>query len=123
MGIIPQDAYFNVRARLANNVFQQNHADTFGGGLFLFIDGIETSHNFLIENCTFLSNEAVRNFGGGVHLALLLQNLLSAPTRVTIVGSKFEDNHANFGGGFCVIQVSSNRCVCVCRSPVQCTLE
>ena len=105
VAIVPQDPHFNVRARITGNTFQQNHADTFGGGLFLLIEGTETSHRFLVDNCTFLGNEASLNFGGGIHVALLLRNLVSEPTRITVTGSTFRDNLAYFGGGFSVVQV------------------
>ncbi len=105
MAIIPQDAHFNVRAAITNNIFQQNVAEAFGGGMVMLFDSTETSHRILIENCTFLSNRAVLNFGGGIQVAFLLSNLFSDPTRITLVGSRFEDNSAYFGGGFGVLQV------------------
>lgn len=108
VGIVPQDSTYNVRAYVSDCVFKDNFADTFGGGMFFLLDGAETTQKFHVDNCTFLNNQVVLNFGGGFHVALLHRNLVSGPARISLTRSKFYGNSANFGGGFCVVQVSQS---------------
>lgn len=123
LGIIPQDSFSNVQAHITNTIFQQNQAESFGGAVVIIIIGNETSHEFTFENCTFLHNTAGNtSLGGGLHVALLLKNLDSPPTNITVIGSRFEENSANFGGGFSVVQVCNSvlgiliNCVLACRN-------
>lgn len=108
LSIVPQDLYANIRGRITNTIFQQNKAQLFGGGVYVLMSGSETSHEFMFMNCTFLQNTVIRDFGGGIHFALLQRNLASSPTRITVMGTRFEENSANFGGGLSVVQVQWN---------------
>lgn len=105
LGIIPQ-GFYNVWGEIKSTTFLQNHADSFGGSVYLLITGNETSHKFHFEDCRFLSSSAGNaTFGGGMHIAFQIRNLISGPTKITFSRSRFEENSASFGGGLNIVQV------------------
>lgn len=112
VSIIPQDSSSNVQGKITNTTFRQNTAQLFGGSTFILISGNETSHEFVFEDCVFVENSVIRDFGGGIHVGLLQTNLVAPPTKIVLMDSRFEENQANLGGGFSVLQVSGIRVQC-----------
>ena len=104
LGLGIQDSYNNVQCHILNSTFQQNFAELFGGGMYVLISGNETAHTLMFENCLFLQNMVVADFGGGLNIGLLHKNLRSPPTNITVIGSRFEENSAAFGGGLSLLQ-------------------
>jgi hypothetical protein len=71
--------------QILDNIFSDNNADTYGGGLYIDEGIIE------IERCRFEANEV--DYGGG---ALMLANGVSA----TMVDNTFTGNTASYGAAF-----------------------
>ena len=109
VGIFIQESLLrNITFIIEDCVFDRNIADSFGGGLYLYIAGRDTNHKFIVRNNTFTRNEAGNgSFGGGLQLALLNRNVNSLPSQTDIIGCYFEDNIADFGGGLSTVQVRS----------------
>jgi len=87
----------NVTVVIEETLFKINHANGFGGGLFILIDGISVNQYFNINSNLFLSNTA--RFGGA---AIFLGHLSSiSPTdtsEIIINNCSFIDNHDGFVG-------------------------
>ena len=107
-GLFLDEYIVNIDANIERCQFMKNYAESFGGGLYLYIDGSRTHHNFTVKNCIFSQNAAYSNsFGGGLQVALLIRNVYSEPSRVYVVGCNFTENAAHFGGGLSIVQVYS----------------
>ena len=81
MGIFIDEAFANITAEIEDCLFMENYAQSFGGGIYLYVDGNETQHNFTIRGCNFTKNMAGTNFGGGLQVSMLVHNILSPPSR------------------------------------------
>ncbi len=109
MGIFVQESSLrNISFLIQGCLFDGNFAESFGGGLYLYVAGSKTNHTFTVENSTFTRNVAGKgSFGGGLQVAMLIQNLDRPPTRFDFIGCHFEDNMADYGGGLSTVQVST----------------
>ena len=108
MGIFIDESFANISIEIENCVFTGNYAQSFGGGLYLYVDGNETQHNATIRGSQFYNNSAgPGSFGGGLQVAFLVRNLRSAPSMFDFVNCTFRDNNADFGGGMSTVQVYS----------------
>ncbi len=107
LGIYVQENIRNVSVKIQDCLFENNFADSFGGGLYLNIDGQNSTHYFTVERSNFTRNSVAgdSSYGGAVQVALLIQNIDFLPTEITFRGCYFEGNHAAFGGGLSTVQV------------------
>lgn len=97
----------NISFLIQECVFDGNFAESFGGGVYLYVAGSNTNHTFTVEDNVFTKNIAGDgSFGGGLQVAMLIQNLNSPPTRFNFTRCHFEENVAAFGGGLSTVQVS-----------------
>ncbi len=108
VGIFVQESSLrNISFLIQGCLFDGNFAESFGGGLYLYVAGSNTNHTFTVENSTFTRNVAGKgSFGGGLQVAMLIQNLDRPPTRFDFIGCHFEENVADYGGGLSTVQVS-----------------
>jgi len=91
------NATSNITVTITCTKFQENHANGYGGGLYILIDGISVNQSFKIYNNTFLLNTA--RFGGAALVFAYLSSI--SPTDVsTIVVNNcwFIRNHQGFVG-------------------------
>ena len=108
VGIFVQESLRNVSFIVEDCLFDRNLAESFGGGLYLYLDGVNTHHNFTVKNNNFTRNVAGKgSFGGGLQLALLIQNLNTEPSRLDVIGCHFQQNVADYGGGLSTVQVNT----------------
>jgi hypothetical protein len=106
LGIFIQEKLRNVMTFIQNCTFVENYAASFGGGAYLYISGEESHHNFSVEDCNFTRNSAGEgSFGGGVQVALLIQNQMSPPCNLEFIRCVFDSNMADYGGGLSTVQV------------------
>lgn len=107
-GIFIDEDFVNVSTEIDGCTFMGNHAESFGGGLYLYVDGNSTFHNFTVSDCNFILNSAgPGSFGGGLQVALLITNNDSPPTTFNVTNCYFSNNTAEFGGGMSSVQVYS----------------
>ena len=107
VGFYVQESLRNVSFVIEDCLFDRNLAESFGGGLYLNIDGVNTHHDFILRNNNFTRNTGGKgSFGGGLQLALLLQNVDIPPSTFNISGCNFQENVAEYGGGLSAVQVS-----------------
>ena len=107
VGFFVQESLRNISFVIEDCLFDRNFAESFGGGLYLNINGVNTHHNFTINNNNFTRNVGGKgSFGGGLELALLIQNVDIPPSRFDIIACHFQENVADYGGGLSAVQVS-----------------
>ncbi len=107
VGIYVQENVRNVSVKICDCLFDNNNADSFGGGLYLNINGQNTTHSFVVEDTNFTRNSVngEGGFGGAVQIALLIQNIGYPPTEIEFIRCHFEGNNGSYGGGLSSIQV------------------
>lgn len=106
LGIFIQESLRNVTTFIQNCTFIENHAASFGGGAYLYINGKGSHHNFSVEDCNFTRNSGGKgSFGGGIQVPLLIQNQGSPPCNLEFIRCVFDSNLADYGGGLSTVQV------------------
>lgn len=58
MGVYLSEDHFNIRVNIESCRFYSNYAESFGGALYLYIDGYNTTHMFTVSGSNFTSNRA-----------------------------------------------------------------
>ena len=107
LGFYLDELFINITLTVENTRFENNFAQSFGGALYVNLDGIATQHNFTFRDCNFTGNRVGGGFGGGIQLALLARNADSEPTWFDFIQCTFTRNSANFGGGLSAVQTYS----------------
>jgi hypothetical protein len=108
MGVYLSEDHFNIRVNIESCRFYSNYAESFGGALYLYIDGYNTTHMFTVSGSNFTSNRADEgSFGGAIQVALLIRNTNSGPSQIRFTHCNFVNNSASFGGGLSVVQTYS----------------
>lgn len=91
------NATTNVTVRIEKTKFKENHANGFGGGFYLLIDGISVNQYFYTSNNTFENNTAT--FGGAAinigYLSIIPQSTIN---KVIIKDSNVIGNQAGLVG-------------------------
>ncbi|XP_065899024.1 uncharacterized protein [Dysidea avara] len=87
----------NVTVVVEETMFIENHANGFGGGFYLLIDGISLNQHFILKNNVYKGNTAT--FGGAAinvgYLSIIPDVTIN---QVIIKDSKFISNNAGFVG-------------------------
>ena len=108
LGVFLDEYFINITVTVEKCTFDSNNAESFGGGLYLYIDGADTHHEFVVTESNFTANTAEgESFGGGVQVALLIRNANSDPSQLDFTKCSFIGNTASFGGGLSAVQVFS----------------
>ncbi len=107
VGIYVQENVRNISVTIHDCLFDNNDAESFGGGLYLNIDGQNTTHSFKVEGTNFTNNsvKGEGGFGGAVQIAFLNQNIDYPPTVMEFIRCHFEGNTGSYGGGVSSVQV------------------
>ena len=107
-GVFLDEYFVNIVVTIERCRFESNYAESFGGGLYIYIDGASTSHNFTVSDSNFTSNMADEgSFGGGIQVAFLNRNTRHGPSQLEFSHCRFVGNTAWFGGGLSSVQVFS----------------
>lgn len=106
IGVFIDETQVNVSIEVLNCTFINNFADSFGGGMYFYVDGDSTHHQFVTKKCLFKGNAAGNgSFGGGLQVAFLIRNNNADPTECIFEDCTFINNSAAFGGGLSTVQV------------------
>lgn len=107
-GVFLDEYFIHIEVTVEKCRFESNYAESFGGGLYIYIDGSNTSHKFTVTDSNFTSNMADEgSFGGGIQVALLIRNARRDPSQLYFTRCCFIRNTAWFGGGLSSVQVFS----------------
>ena len=107
-GLFLDEYFINIIADIERCWFDENFAQSFGGGLYLYVDGSSTQHALTVRDCNFTRNQAGDgSFGGGLQVALLIRNSDRQPSRISVIRCNFTENKASFGGGLSTVQLYS----------------
>ena len=108
LGIFLDEYFINIMVDISQCTFDDNFAESFGGGLYIYIDGNMTLHTFTVSESNFTSNRVGGSgFGGGLQVVLLIRNANNEPSRFNFTSCRFINNTASFGGGLSSVQVYS----------------
>lgn len=86
-----------ITVTIEHSKFEENHANGYGGGVYILIDGISVNQSFNINSNMFLSNTA--RFGGAAIVFAYLSSI--SPNDISIIAVRdcwFIRNHQGFVG-------------------------
>ena len=107
LGIIITERYVNVTGIFEDINFINNYAESFGGAVYIGLDGREVAHSLNFRKCTFIGN--VCDGGAGAFLIAYLKNRHDEQLSVTTIeDSVFTNNTAHTGGGILSLQTRLN---------------
>ena len=99
--------------------FERNYATTFGGGVYIVLDGEISNHSIQVIRSVFVENQA-GDGGGGLHIGFLVSS--NTVHSAIVTNCTLVDNLATFGGGSYVFPgIGSGRGYSVCYK--NCTFE
>ena len=112
LGIIITEEFTNLSMTFSNCYFISNYADSFGGAVYMVLDGNRTVHSIKFINSIFYRNRCSKG-GGAVVIGNRKQyNIISSePTVFVFEDCLFERNNASSGGGILTLRahVSAGR--------------
>ena len=91
---VQQDSTVNTTIQSCR--FEGNYATTFGGGVYIILDGGLMNHSLVITSSEFVDNES-GDGGGGLNIGFLYFRY-TVPS-VSIMKCYFANNQATYGGG------------------------
>lgn len=97
------EADYNGTVRIENSLFMDNNAEDSGGGVYMFLSGLNSFHRVNISNTNFTNNAALD--GGGLEITHSNENSLTNPNYIDITSCRFDRNRGKFGGGYKNIQL------------------
>ena len=103
MGVYINTVNSSVTVNLRACSFNNNFAELFGGGLYLYTGGSSSNHSILVEDTDFIDN-SVAAAGGAVQMALLIQNSDVPGSQFNYTNCSFVSNSADYGGAVSAIQ-------------------
>ena len=100
LGVFISETYHNVTVHVNGCIFDSNHAQSFGGGLYFVYSGnsTETQYKGFVSNSQFINNTAVLG-GGGFIVTIQSSGPPNDPHMLRIQDCHFEHNHGDAGGG------------------------
>ena len=91
---IPVNVTCPVNVTINNNLFRNNFASNFGGGLYCYIDGTTVNLTYMFRNNTFIGNEA----GLGSSALSFVNFAQSSTLHSMMYNCTFKYNKAKVGG-------------------------
>ena len=98
LGVFIYEIYHNVTIHVDGCTFQDNYAQSYGGGLYFVYSGRNSQYTGTVSNCEFIRNTGDLG-GGGISIALGSSGLVGAPHILNIRDCLFKTNRGNYGGG------------------------
>lgn len=108
LSIIITEEYANLTMMVVNCSFVHNYAESFGGAVYIILDGKQTAHFVKFSNSYFILNNCSNGGGGGVFLGYVRLHRYSVPSVFEFTDSVFEQNIAKTGGGILTLQTRVN---------------
>jgi len=101
-GVFVQDPVRSVSAWIIDSEFIDNHANSFGGAMYVTLNGDKNQHNVTLQGCQFINNRA--NLGAGGMLIMFFSNGdRRNPTTATLSSCYFAQNYAEVGGAMYIL--------------------
>ncbi len=102
LGVFVNESFYNISVRVSDCEFQHNFARSFGGGIYVLLNGVTAQHKFKFDGTSISSNAAQLHGGGGVQFSFLSNGIRGSPHMANFTDCTFEDNMAEAGGGIYV---------------------
>ena len=102
LGVFVNESFFNVSLEISDCTFENNFARSFGGGIYILLNGRTAQHITTVERTSFLSNVAQLHGGGGMQLSYLSNGIPGSPHTTNFTDCTFQNNRAEGGGGIYV---------------------
>lgn len=106
LGLVLNEYYNNITAHITDCTFYKNHADVFGGGFYIGLDGLNTNHSIIIKRCQFTKNDCANGAGGAVNVGLFNSDTSLFPSQIEFSDSTFDGNTADSSGAIIVLQTN-----------------
>ena len=97
LGIFINESLHNITGVISDNVFLNNYARLFGGGLYIVIFG-ERTQNFMLVERSIFDNNVARSGAGGLLMTFFSTGLLGAPHTTNVTDCSFSGNSGESGG-------------------------
>ena len=98
LGIFINESLYNISLVISDCRFEHNYARSFGGGMYLLINGFNTQHTVNIGRIHVVSNTAMVG-AGGAQVAFYSNGVPGSPHTVSFTDCVFDRNKAAAGGG------------------------
>ena len=98
LGIFINESFYNISVVISDCRFERNYARSFGGGMYLLINGFNTQHIVNIGRAQMMSNTAMVG-AGGAQIAFYSNGIPDSPHTVSFTDCNFDSNKAVAGGG------------------------
>ena len=97
LAVFSNESYHNLSVTISDCVFKENHAQSFGGAMYLLLGGRHTHHKILVLRTSVSLNSGMR--GGGGVFAVFFN---SGPLLMKFVDCNINQNSGAAGGGIYV---------------------
>ncbi len=114
LGVWVNESYYNVSVLVSDCVFQSNFARSFGGAIYVFLNGPTAQHKVNLDGTSLSSNVAELHGGGGMQLSFLSNGIRGSPHMGNFTDCTFEDNMAEAGGGIYVFTSTRGKDLPIC---------
>ena len=108
LSLIITESLTNINASVVDCVFVRNEAHSFGGAIYIGLDGSNTTHSMVVSNTQFIENKCSEGGGGAVLLGYFKRKADSDPSVFTFSDCNFVNNSGRSGGGILAIQTRVN---------------
>ena len=111
LGVFINESFYNVTSVISNCIFKGNFARSFGGGIYVILNGLTAQHKVMLERTSILSSAVELHGGGGMQFSFLSNGIPGFPHMAIFTECIFEDNTAEAGGGIYVFTSTRGRTI------------
>jgi len=105
LGLLINESSNNLTAVIKSCQFINNFAVSFGGGVYVVLDGKDTQHRVTVSNCWFVNNTGTLG-AGGILITYFTNGKHSFPMTARIQNCSFFGNQGKYGGATYVFPAS-----------------
>ena len=109
LGVFINESFYNISMVISECRFERNYARTFGGGIYMIFNGMNTQHTISVERTHVVANNA-RVGGGGVLVSYISSGIRESPHMGSFMDCVFDGNRAGAGGGIFLLPPLAGKC-------------
>ena len=109
LGVFINESFYNISMVISECRFEHNYARTFGGGIYMIFNGLNTQHTINVDRTHVVANTA-RVGGGGVLVSYISSGLRDSPHMGSFTDCVFDGNRGGAGGGIFLLPPLVGKC-------------